>query len=71
MHLKFNFSWLSILKVEKTVHSGRLDPKVTGCLIVYLNRANRLVKSQQSVGKEYVGIIKFHSPIESASEIEN
>ena len=34
-----------ILKVEKTGHSGTLDPKVTGCLIVCLNRATRLVKS--------------------------
>jgi H/ACA ribonucleoprotein complex subunit 4 len=32
-------------KVEKTGHSGTLDPKVTGCLIVCLNRATRLVKA--------------------------
>ena len=35
-----------ILKVDKTGHSGTLDPKVTGCLIVCLNRATRLVKAQ-------------------------
>jgi len=35
-----------ILKVEKTGHSGTLDPKVTGCLIVCINRATRLVKAQ-------------------------
>ena len=65
-------AWVKkILKVEKTGHSGTLDPKVTGCLIVCLNRATRLVKSQQSAGKEYVGIIKFHSPIESITEVEN
>ena len=34
-----------ILKVEKTGHSGTLDPKVTGCLIVCINRATRLVKA--------------------------
>lgn len=64
-------AWVKkILKVEKTGHSGTLDPKVTGCLIVCLNRATRLVKAQQSAGKEYVGIVKFHNPIESAAEVE-
>ena len=56
-------AWIKkILKIEKTGHSGTLDPKVTGCLIVCLNRATRLVKSQQSAGKEYVGIVRFHGP---------
>ena len=45
-----------ILRVEKTGHSGTLDPKVTGCLIVCVERSTRLVKSQQSAGKEYVAI---------------
>jgi len=51
------------LKVEKTGHSGTLDPKVTGCLIVCIDRATRLVKSQQTAGKEYVGIIRLHDDI--------
>lgn len=37
--------------MEKTGHSGTLDPKVTGCLIVCIDRATRLVKSQQSAGR--------------------
>uniref|UniRef100_A0A8C5VA69 Dyskerin-like domain-containing protein n=1 Tax=Microcebus murinus TaxID=30608 RepID=A0A8C5VA69_MICMU len=46
-------AWIRrILRVEKTGHSGTLDPKVTGCLIVCIERATRLVKSQQSAGKE-------------------
>ncbi|MEQ2162642.1 hypothetical protein GOODEAATRI_021953, partial [Goodea atripinnis] len=49
----------------KTGHSGTLDPKVTGCLIVCIDRATRLVKSQQSAGKEYVGIVRLHNAIES------
>ena len=58
-------AWIKkILKVEKTGHSGTLDPKVTGCLIVCINRATRLVKAQQQAGKEYVGIVKFHNAIE-------
>jgi len=43
-----------------TGHSGTLDPKVTGCLIVCINNATRLVKAQQSAGKEYVAIVKLH-----------
>ena len=58
-------AWVKkILKVEKTGHSGTLDPQVTGCLIVCLERATRLAKSQQSAGKEYVAIVRFHGPIE-------
>ena len=45
-------AWIKkILNVEKTGHSGTLDPKVTGCLIVCINRATRLVKAQQSAGE--------------------
>lgn len=45
-------AWIKrILRVEKTGHSGTLDPKVTGCLIVCIDRATRLVKSQQSAGE--------------------
>ncbi|XP_065331633.1 H/ACA ribonucleoprotein complex subunit DKC1 [Cloeon dipterum] len=55
-------AWIKrILKVDKTGHSGTLDPKVSGCLIVCVSRATRLVKSQQSAGKEYVCIFKLHS----------
>lgn len=47
-------AWIRrILRVEKTGHSGTLDPKVTGCLIVCIDRATRLVKSQQSAGNDY------------------
>jgi H/ACA ribonucleoprotein complex subunit 4 len=64
-------AWVKkILKVEKTGHSGTLDPKVTGCLIVCINRATRLVKAQQSAGKEYVGVVRFHNPVEDVKEIE-
>jgi H/ACA ribonucleoprotein complex subunit 4 len=47
-----------MLRVEKTGHSGTLDPKVTGNLIVCIDRATRLVKAQQSAGKEYVCIAR-------------
>jgi len=57
-------AWLRrILRVEKTGHSGTLDPKVTGCLIVCIDRATRLVKSQQGAGKEYVCVLRLHSSL--------
>lgn len=60
-------SWIKkILRVEKTGHSGTLDPKVTGCLIVCIDRATRLVKSQQSAGKEYVAVARLHSACDVA-----
>lgn len=46
-------AWIRrILRVEKTGHSGTLDPQVTGCLIVCVDRATRLVKSQQGAGEK-------------------
>uniref|UniRef100_A0ACD5VYB5 Uncharacterized protein n=1 Tax=Avena sativa TaxID=4498 RepID=A0ACD5VYB5_AVESA len=57
-------AWIKrLLRVEKTGHSGTLDPKVTGNLIVCVDRATRLVKSQQGAGKEYVGIVRFHAAV--------
>ena len=57
------------MRVQKTGHSGTLDPKVTGCLIVCIERATRLVKSQQGAGKEYVGILRLHNAIEGQDKL--
>ena len=63
-------AWIRrILRVEKTGHSGTLDPKVTGCLIVCVERATRLVKSQQGAGKEYVCVLRLHDAIESEKKL--
>ena len=51
-------------------HSGTLDPKVTGCLITCISNATRLVKAQQSAGKEYVAIFKLHQHIEKVKQVE-
>ncbi|KAM3504213.1 hypothetical protein MY10362_003705 [Beauveria mimosiformis] len=57
-------AWVKrILRCEKTGHSGTLDPKVTGCLIVCVDRATRLVKSQQGAGKEYVAVVRLHDKL--------
>jgi len=63
-------SWIKrILRVEKTGHSGTLDPKVTGCLIVCIDRATRLVKAQQSAGKEYIGVLRLHAALEEPRKL--
>jgi len=63
-------SWIKrILRVEKTGHSGTLDPKVTGCLIVCIDRSTRLVKAQQSAGKEYVGVVRLHSAMDDVQKL--
>nr|AGE95411.1 centromere/microtubule binding protein [Encephalitozoon cuniculi] len=55
-------TWVKeILKCEKTGHSGTLDPQVSGVLTICIDRATRLTKSQQSLGKEYVCVIEFLS----------
>lgn len=64
-------SWIKrILRVDKTGHSGTLDPKVTGCLIVCIDRATRLVKAQQGAGKEYVAVARLHSAVEGQKDVE-
>ncbi|BAT14734.1 Os11g0598700, partial [Oryza sativa Japonica Group] len=55
-------AWIKrLLRVNKTGHSGTLDPKVTGNLIVCVDLATRLVKSQQGAGKEYGCVARFHA----------
>ncbi len=65
-------AWIRrILRVTKTGHSGTLDPKVTGSLVVCVERATRLVKSQQGAGKEYVCIARLHSkPSGGAAQVQ-
>ena len=63
-------SWIkNILRVEKTGHSGTLDPKVSGVLIVCIDKATRLVKSQQNAGKEYVAVFRLHGEVKDTKTI--
>lgn len=64
-------SWIKrILRCEKTGHSGTLDPKVSGCLIVCIDRTTRLAKSQQGAGKEYICIFKLHEEVEDDRKVK-
>ena len=51
-----------IIPVSKTSHSGTLDPKVTGVLVVGIGRAARLLRFLPS-GKEYVGVMHMHEEV--------
>ncbi|TVU37658.1 hypothetical protein EJB05_10984, partial [Eragrostis curvula] len=63
-------AWIKrLLRAEKTGHSGTLDPKVTGNLIVCVDRATRLVKSQQGAGKEYVCVARFHAAVPDTAKV--
>ena len=42
---------------------------MTGCLIVCIDRATRLVKSQQGAGKEYVAVLRLHDKLKDPSAL--
>ncbi|MBW2982024.1 RNA-guided pseudouridylation complex pseudouridine synthase subunit Cbf5 [Candidatus Woesearchaeota archaeon] len=52
-----------ILNINKTGHSGTLDPAVTGILPIATGRATRIVQTLLKAGKEYVGIMHLHKEV--------
>lgn len=40
-----------------------------GCLVVCIERATRLVKSQQSAGKEYIAIFQLHEKVDNVKKV--
>lgn len=54
----------SILMIPKAGHSGTLDPKVTGVLLVGLGKATRLMEYMLKSNKEYVCLMYLHSAVE-------
>ena len=53
-----------ILHIDKSGHSGTLDPAVTGVLPLALGRATRIVQTLLTAGKEYVAIMHLHKNVE-------
>ncbi len=53
-----------ILTINKSGHSGTLDPKVTGVLPIALGRGTRIVQGLLTAGKEYVCVMHLHSPVD-------
>jgi len=52
-----------ILNIDKSGHSGTLDPAVTGILPIASGRATRIVQTLLKAGKEYVGIMHLHKKV--------
>ena len=52
-----------ILQIEKSGHSGTLDPAVTGVLPCALGQATRIVQALLPAGKEYVAVMHLHKPV--------
>ena len=52
-----------ILNAKKAGHSGTLDPGVTGCLPITLNKATRIVQTLLKSGKEYICLMHLHNKI--------
>ena len=53
-----------VLNLKKAGHSGTLDPHVTGCLPIALERATRIVEYLLHAGKEYVALMHLHKEID-------
>ena len=53
-----------ILNIDKSGHSGTLDPGVTGVLPIALGKATRIVQTLLNSGKEYVCLMYLHKPVD-------
>ncbi len=53
-----------ILHINKSGHSGTLDPAVTGVLPIALGRGTRIVQALLTAGKEYIAIMHLHKDVE-------
>lgn len=52
-----------ILEVNKTGHTGTLDPRVTGVLPIMIEDATKLVRILQGSEKEYVCLMRLHGDV--------
>jgi len=52
------------LNAKKAGHAGTLDPKVTGVLLIALNRATKLMPLFERLDKEYEGKAHLHKDID-------
>ncbi len=55
-----------ILSLDKSGHSGTLDPKVTGVLPIAISDATRIVQTLLPAGKEYVALMRVHDEVDSS-----
>jgi H/ACA ribonucleoprotein complex subunit 4 len=53
-----------IFNCEKAGHVGTLDPRVTGVLVVALNKATKAMPVLMGLDKEYEGVIYLHKDVD-------
>lgn len=58
-----------ILGINKSGHSGTLDPNVTGVLPVALGDGTKVVQALLSAGKEYIAIMHIHKALDAEKVI--
>lgn len=51
-----------LLNARKAGHSGTLDPKVTGLMLIAFNEATKAMPVLIGLGKEYEGVMRIHGP---------
>jgi H/ACA ribonucleoprotein complex subunit 4 len=51
-----------ILKARKAGHSGTLDPKVTGLMLIAFNEATKAMPLLARLDKAYEGVMRIHGP---------
>jgi len=57
-------AWIKeMLDLKKASHGGTLDPRVTGVLVIALNKATKLMQILLKSKKEYVGIVHLHKDV--------
>lgn len=54
----------NIFKCKKAGHVGTLDPRVTGVLVVALDRATKMMPVLMALDKEYEGIMYLHKNVD-------
>ncbi len=60
-------TWVrEILEAKKNGHIGTLDPKVSGVLLVAINKAVRFSKYLSKQDKEYIALMHIHKPVEKS-----
>ncbi len=60
-----------ILEAKKSGHTGTLDPKVTGVLVVGINKTTRFLEYLSGMDKEYICVARFYSSNLSETVIRN
>lgn len=58
-------AWVKkILGINKAGHSGTIDPKVTGVLVITLGKACKIMPVLMEMDKEYMGLMELHKEVD-------